>query len=160
MEAGQPEDAVAEWTVHLAAQQPGRAAATTAVIVLAAGWASILFGHPVWSVVTAGLLVGATSEFLFPVRYRLTATFAEARGPLHWRRIAWPDVKRVYVGKAEVKLSPLRFGGPREAFRGVVLRTDGAPDALLERIRELRAAVEGESAEKTVETRESAGPPD
>lgn len=130
----------AEWTVHLAARSPARALGVALVIGLAAGWAAFLFGNAVAFLATAALLIGAASEFLFPVRYRLTPGFAEARGPLHWRRIAWGEVKRVYVGNGEIKLSPLKHGGPREAFRGVVLRFEGDPDGLRAAIRQYREA--------------------
>lgn len=129
-----------EWTIHLAARRPGHAIAVSLVIGLAAGWAAFLFANPLAFLATAGLLIGAASEFLFPVRYQLTPEFAEARGPLYWRRIAWGEVKRVYVGNGEIKLSPLKHGGPREAFRGVVLRFEGDPDRLRAAIRQYREA--------------------
>lgn len=128
------------WRVHLAAEQGGRAVLLLTVIVIASAWSLIVFGHPVAMAVTALLLVAATSEFLLPVRYRLTEEFAEARGPLFWRRIEWKDVRRVYTGRAEIKLSPLPFGGPREAFRGVVLRTADNQEEVLAAVRRRRAA--------------------
>ena len=131
-------ETIEAWSVHLARHAPARTAALWAVSCFFGGWSAFVFAHPVAFIMTAGLLVASTSEFLFPVRYRLTADFAEARGPLFWRRIAWSEVKRVYVGKGEVKLSPLKHGGPREAFRGVVLRLDTDPKALLPTIKRLR----------------------
>lgn len=139
---------VSQWTVHLAARSPSRAVGVALVIGLAAGWAAFLFANPLAFLATAGLLIGAASEFLFPVRYRLTAEFAEARGPLYWRRLEWREVKRVYVGNGEIKLSPLKHGGPREAFRGVVLRFEGDPDRLRTAIRQYReAAAENDASD-------------
>lgn len=130
-----------EWTVHLAARRPGRALLLALAIALAGAWALFVFGHLLAPLATTGLLVGAVSEFLFPVRYRLTPEFAEARGPLYWRRIAWADVRRVYIGEGEIKLSPLKHGGPREAFRGVVLRLEGPSEPIQEAIRAFRSRV-------------------
>lgn len=110
------------------------------LILLTGLWAIYFFRSPLGFVMAAGLLTAAVSEFLFPVRYRLTSEYAEARGPLHWRRIAWGEVKRVYVGKEEIKLSPLKHGGPREAFRGVVLRVAGDPEPVLAAVRSFREA--------------------
>lgn len=130
------------WTVHLAARQPGRAVLVAAVILLTGAWAGYTFQSPIGFLMGAGLLTAAVSEFLLPVRYRLTAEYAEARGPLYWRRLEWAEVKRVYVGKQEIKLSPLRHGGPREAFRGVVLRTQDDPEPVLRAVRRFRQARE------------------
>jgi hypothetical protein len=129
-----------EWRVCLATRQPARAVATVLVVLAAAGWAWYLFGSPVAAGVTAGLLLGAVGDFLFPVRYRLTAEGAEARGLFSWRRIAWTEVKRVYVAEQEIKLSPLAHAGPRESFRGVVLRCAANREAVLDAVRQLRAA--------------------
>lgn len=134
-------DALLAWQVHLAARHPARTSLVLTAIVLAAAWALILFGHWVAMVVTGFLLVGATSEFLLPIRYRLTADYAEARGPLFWRRIEWADVRRVYIGVEQVKLSPLPYGGPREPFRGVVLRLEDNSEAVLEVVRRSRNLV-------------------
>lgn len=128
------------WTTHLAVRRPGRAAAVVGVILLTGLWAAYVFRSPVGFVMAAGLLTTAVSEFLFPVRYHLTPEYAEARGPLYWRRIEWGEVKRVYVGKEEIKLSPLRHGGPREAFRGVVLRPAGEVEPVLSAVRRFRHA--------------------
>lgn len=138
-----------EWTVHLAARQPGRAALVVGAILAAGIWAAYVFRHPVGFLMAAGLLAGAVSDFLFPVRYRLTAEHAEARGPLTWRRIEWQEVKRVYVGKEEIKLSPLKHGGPREAFRGVVLRVNGDVEPVLAAIRAFRKAAVSDQPEES-----------
>jgi hypothetical protein len=119
-----------EWRVHLARQQPGRAAGAVAAILLASAAALWLFASPGFALVTGGLLLAATGEFLFPTTYRLTASGAEARNPFGWRKITWKEVKRVYAGNEEIKLSPLAHGGPRESFRGVLLRCAGNHEAV------------------------------
>lgn len=132
-----------EWRVHLAARQPGRAVLAVALAVVVGAWALYLFGSPGTAVAATGLLIGAIGEFLFPVTYRLTPEGAEARNPFYWRKIAWGEVRRVYSGPEAVKLSPLPYGGPREAFRGVVLRCEENREAVLaavERYRDAAAA--------------------
>jgi hypothetical protein len=138
--APEPAAPALEWRVHLAARQPGRSAGALLAVVLAGVSAFILFQHAASALLAAGLILAAVGEFLFPVTYRLTAEGAEARGPLHWRRIAWTEVKRVYTHEEEVKLSPLAHGGPREPFRGVLLRCNGNRDEVLAAIRTFREA--------------------
>jgi hypothetical protein len=135
-----------EWTVHLGRRHPGRAVAVAAVVLLASLLAQVVFRSPLGFWMTAALLLGATAEFLFPVRYRLTPTFAEARGVLFWRRIEWKEVKRLLVGNREIKLSPLKHPSPREAFRGVVLRCEEDQDGLLAAVRRFREAAHTDAA--------------
>ena len=127
-----------EWEVWLARRQPVRALVVLGVILLAAAGALLLFRTALAPVATVMVLAGAVAEFLLPTRYRLAATGAEARNLLFWRRIEWREVKRVYSGKEEIKLSPLPNGGPREAFRGVVLRCERNRELVLETIRKFR----------------------
>jgi hypothetical protein len=136
----EPSTEVLAWRVHLAARHPRRTGLLVTIIVLASAWAVVVFGHPVALAVTAALLTLATSEYLFPQRFVFTEEYAEARGPLFWRRVPWKEVKRVYVGKGEIKLSPLKYGGPREAFRGVVLRLQDNDETVLAEVRRLREA--------------------
>lgn len=129
------EETILEWRVHLAAREPGRAALVWLIVVAAGGWAVFLFHHIVPGLITILLLTGAAGEYLLPVTYRLTTVAAEARSPLMWRRVAWADVRRVYASEDSVKLSPLKYGGRRETFRGVLLRCAGNRAAVLAAIR-------------------------
>ena len=134
------EDGSLEWTVHLARRRPRQAAATAILVLAVSVWAFFLFHSLVPAAATAFLLTGAVGEFLFPIRFRLSPEGAEARGLVSWRRIAWTEVKRVYAGKEEIKLSPLEHGGRREAFRGVLLRCDENRDAVLAAVERFRDA--------------------
>ena len=136
----QPESV--EWRVHLARRQPARAAAASMAVLGAGAWAFYLFQHVVPALVTVGLLVAATGEFMFPISYRLSPAGAEARNPFGWRRIGWGEVMRVYVGNDEIKLSPLKHGGPREAFRGVLLRCEGNREVVLAAVQRFRDAAD------------------
>jgi hypothetical protein len=126
------------WRVHLARRQPGRAAVAVAAALAAGAWGYLLLGGLLPALAGTGLLLAAVAEFLLPVQYRLTPEGAEARNLLLWRRIAWPEVQRVYTGAETIKLSPLPSGGRREAFRGVLLRLDGNGDAVLAAIERFR----------------------
>jgi hypothetical protein len=133
-----------EWRIWPARQEPRRAVVVGGIIAAAAAGAGALFSNPLPGVAAAGLLAGAVGEFLFPTWYRLTPAGAEARNPVFWRRIAWGEVKQVYVGEQEIKLSPLPAGGRREAFRGVLLRLDENRDAVLAAIERFRDAAAGD----------------
>ena len=132
-----------EWRVYLARRQPARATVAVGVILGVAAWGYVAFGSLLPGLAGAALLLGAVGEFLFPVTYRLSPEYAEARGPLSWRRIAWKEVKRVYAGDGEIKLSPLAHPGPREAFRGVLLRCEANQEAVLAAVKQFRDAAAG-----------------
>jgi hypothetical protein len=133
-------DATLEWSVHLATQRPERAVIITAATV-AVGWlAWQLFRNPVMTAFSIAALFAATADFLFPIRYRLDGKGAELRNLHNWRRIAWEEVKKVYTGEREIKLSPLERGGRREAFRGVLLHCPDNREEVLAFVRRHRDA--------------------
>lgn len=133
-----------EWRVHPARRQPGRAVVAVGVALGTAVAAGMLFGSLSLALVSAGALLAAVGEFLFPTTYRLTAAGAEARNLFAWRRIAWKEVKRVYAGKEVIKLSPLKSRDDRrEPFRGVLLRCENNQTAVLEVIDWFRNAATG-----------------
>jgi hypothetical protein len=129
-----------EWTVHLAAQHPHRAVIVGAAGLAVGTLAHLLFQNPVMTLFSVAVLVAATAEFLFPIRYRLDEKGAELRNLHNWRRIAWEEVKKVYTGEREIKLSPLEHGGRREAFRGVLLHCPDNRDEVLAFVRRHRDA--------------------
>jgi hypothetical protein len=133
-------DGTLEWTVHLAAQHPHRAVIVGAAGLAVGTLAHLLFGNPVMTLFSVAVLVTATAEFLFPLRYRLDSEGAELRNLHNWRRIAWEEVKKVYTGEREIKLSPLEHGGRREAFRGVLLHCPDNRDEVLDFVRRHRDA--------------------
>jgi hypothetical protein len=128
------------WTIHHAPNHPQKAVILAAA-ALAIGWLSWqLFRNPVMTAFSMAVLFAATSDFLFPIRYRLDAEGAELRNLHNWRRIAWTEVKKVYTGEREIKLSPLEHGGRREAFRGVLLHCPDNRDEVLAFVRRHRDA--------------------
>jgi hypothetical protein len=118
------------WTIHLAAQRPGRAAVAVLLIVLALFAVSVLApaqwgegGRVLMLLLTALLLFAAIAEFLLPVTYTLNAAGAQARLPGSTRVLSWTRVRRVYLRPDGIKLSPLVASGWMEQYRGVFLRT-------------------------------------
>lgn len=125
------------WTVHPAAQRHAAATATLGVIALA-GLAAAQVGRGVgWGVAAVVFLVLAISPFLWPTRYRLDADGVEVRHLGGVRRRAWKEIRRVARVPGGVLVSPYRVPSFRDRVRGIVLRVDGDPTAVLERARAL-----------------------
>jgi hypothetical protein len=123
-----------EWTVHLARRNPRKTAAAGAMIALGAvaawwGFRSILAG-----ILSLALLVGSVSDYLLPVRYRLSEAGAEAAGLLFRRRMKWSEVRRVVRDELGVKLSPLPRHSRLEAYRGIYLWFAGNGEAVVDEI--------------------------
>lgn len=128
--------AALEWRVHLAAASPGRTL-LLGLLIAAVAW----YGADRLSLLHAGaaaaLLIFSMAEFLFPVRYRLTQEKASAHGIGFIREIEWREVKRLAIGKDEIKLLPGAAAGWSDAYRGLVLRCPAARERVLEKVREL-----------------------
>lgn len=127
------EHVLLEWHVHLAREQPLRAAiaiiAIAFAITLGYAWLRSWLG----AVVTGFVLICALSDFFFPVYYRLTSRGAEVRGFLSWHIIEWERVRACYLDNdgLGVRLSPFPYPTRLNAFRGVYLRfADNADEVL------------------------------
>ena len=123
--AEQAGDEPFEWTVHLLRRQAGRLPRVVAVVLGALLLGLCLF-HSFWlALAPVFALVFSLSEYLFPVRYSLTAQSAKSQHGLTSLEIRWADVRRAYLTDEGVKLSPLRAKNSRfEPLRGVYLRFD------------------------------------
>lgn len=113
-----------DWSVHLAREAPLKAAfvMVSVALVVALGWIGV---HPFVAFVMGAFLLHHLAEFLFPIRYRLTDTGAEAVGFLYWRGIEWERVRRIVSLPDGVLLSPFPRPTRLDAFRGVFLRWGG-----------------------------------
>ena len=129
------------WTLHLAARRPARAIAAILLIVFAlfgvaallpAGWDTV--GKAVMLLLASLLLFASIAEFLLPVTYTLDAEGAHARLWGSHRVLPWNRVRRVYLQRDGIKLSPLTTRGWAESYRGVFLRTPRR-EAVLEQVR-------------------------
>jgi hypothetical protein len=131
--------AVLEWRVWPAREQPARAAAAVGLALFVGLLALLVFHGIAAALVSSLVVVGAAGEFLFPTTYRLSTEGAEARNPFGWRKIAWKEVRRVYTGEREIKLSPLERPGRGEAYRGVLLRCRGNQEEVAAAVRRCRS---------------------
>ncbi|MEP0764954.1 MAG: hypothetical protein HRF45_00220 [Fimbriimonadia bacterium] len=116
------EPPVLEWTVSLSSQQPEKVAAVLVAAAFAGLVGFFVAGSVALAVVGPAVVLGATSEFLLPVRYRIAEDGASARWGINVTHIAWKDVKRARADAHGVKLLPLEKPSRLEAFRGVYLR--------------------------------------
>jgi len=114
------EDALV-WTVHLARRAPQRAAGAVAVVLAGALAAALGFRSSLAGILTLFLLLASISDYLLPVRYRLSRAGIEAAGLLLRRRMSWKDVRQVRRDPLGVKLSPLLRPSRLEAYRGIYL---------------------------------------
>ena len=127
-----------EWTVHLARRNPRKTALALVILALAAvaawwGFQSILAG-----ILSLVLLLGSVSDYLFPVRYRLSEDGIEAAGLVFRRRMKWGEVRRVVRDDLGVKLSPLSRHSRLEAYRGIYLWFGGNGEEVMEEIERRR----------------------
>lgn len=113
---------VLEWTVSLASRRPEKVAAVLGAAAFAGLVGFFVFGSLALAIIGPAVVLGATSEFLLPVRYRITEDGASARWGINVTHIAWENVKRVKADEHGLKLSPLEKPSRLEAFRGVYLR--------------------------------------
>ncbi len=113
------------WSVHLIRQQPHRAP-RLALVLIGVFVLSLCLFHSFWlALLPAAAVFLSLSEFIFPIRYTLTAQSATARHGLTLLEIRWADVRHAYLTNEGVKLSPLRAKNSRfEPLRGVYLRFD------------------------------------
>lgn len=142
--AAECEEAVLlEWTVHLRQRSPQRAVVVYAAMALAAGMGFLLFGSLLFALIGALVIFLSTSEWLLPIRYRLTTHRACVAYGATRLEIAWPQVRRVLLGRTGLRLSPLSFESRLDAFRGVPLRfaPDGEPGCRDEALRVIRSRI-------------------
>ena len=109
------------WSVHLARRNPRKTLWALLAILIGALAAGVGFRSAAAGMLTLILLAGSISDYLFPVRYRLSQAGIEARGLLFVRRMAWNQVRRVARETAGVKLSPRSRHSRLEAYRGIYL---------------------------------------
>lgn len=137
----QAQETVLAWSVHLIRRQPGRLLRIAAVLLGVFALSLCLF-HSFWLALlpTIALLL-SLSEFVFPIRYTLTAQSASAQHGLTALEIRWADVKHAYLTAEGVKLSPLRAKNSRfEPLRGVFLRFDDTNrEAVIAAVKRLRS---------------------
>lgn len=121
-----PMERTLTWSVRLLASRPRMLPWLLATVAVAGLLATIAFGSLVLGVVAMALLLGATSEFLFPSRYKVGPAAIEAVRP--GARVSLPTatIRRVRLERSSVTVTSLARPSRLDAFRGVTLRF--APD--------------------------------
>ncbi|HEX2951284.1 MAG TPA: hypothetical protein VHV83_17205 [Armatimonadota bacterium] len=118
---GKPQER--SWTVNFAAQHSWRVVIALLVIFLAL-FAVAEIGQSVVLTILAGiLLLGSIIEYVYPSTYTLNEDGIHANYLLSHRILPWSQVRRVYLSRNGIKLSPLVSQSWAENFRGVLLRT-------------------------------------
>jgi len=123
---GSAEEVLAEWRVHLLLKNPNRSAAAILMLAIALVLIYLAFRSP-WLTILGGIiLVGSLSDWFFPIRYRLTTDAASYKNLVFRKRIAWDDVRSVYLSDFGMKLSPFAGRSRLEPFRALIIRFGGA----------------------------------
>lgn len=124
-----PVETLLSWRIHLLRRDSSRLPVLGIVFLFAFITIWLMFHSPLPAVAAVLLLLGATSEYLFPVRYRITTegVYADALTSRHALR--WKEVKRAVPDPMGIILTPLASPSRLDAFRGVLLRfaPDGEP---------------------------------
>ena len=110
------------WRVHLWRRNPARLPLLIAAILLAAIMVLLVFRSGWLALATVVLLIGSTSEYLFPISYQITAEGVFANVLLNRLALKWSEMRRIVSDSESVLLTPLEFASRRDGFRGVVLR--------------------------------------
>lgn len=110
------------WRVHLLRRYPNRIPVLALTLLIALLGVYMMFGNPLLALVAVLLLIGATSEFIFPIAYRLTEEGIEADTLTARMKLPWKDARRCLCDRRSVTLSPLAQASRLDGFRGVTLR--------------------------------------
>lgn len=110
-----------------------------AVIAVCVGvWVS--FDSAGYAALAAAFLLGSLSRYFVPTEYGLDAGGASVRFLGHVRRVAWGDVRRHWVAREGVELSPFARASRLESFRGTFLRFAGNRDEVVSFVESQMAA--------------------
>lgn len=124
------ETLLAEWTVHLLGAEPGRLRGIVAVTFLAGAVGALSLHHWIGGFLGAGFVLSSVTEYVLPIRYRLTTRGAYCSYGLVRLEIAWHAIRRVIELPDGVRLTPLARPSRLDPFRGVPLRLPSAADPL------------------------------
>ena len=139
--AQREESVLLEWTMHLLRHDPKRVWVIAGAMILAAAIGFLFFFSLIFAVLGALLVLTASAEYLFPIRYRLTTERAMVSYGLAQLDLRWTNCKRILEGSGAFRLSPFAKESRLDGIRGVTLRwePDEEPanrEAVLKVIRE------------------------
>jgi hypothetical protein len=136
------EETIAEWSVHRIRQEP-RKLRIFIILLIAANvfllfiFREIYINYPFFVILGNLILIGSISDFLFPIKFRLTTAGAEYRNFITKKRIAWQDVRNCYLSDDGIKLSPLTRLSRLESFRGFAILFNNNKDEITEHVKRL-----------------------
>ena len=123
------------WTVWPMGENPLRSVAVILFLMIVVWAISTCFGK-VWIFVSAIFLVGTLTGFFFPTTYRLDPETVSAHGLLSKKKRTWSGLKKYYVGKKGVHLSPYARPSKLESFRVIYLPFSGNQKEIMDFIGE------------------------
>ena len=88
-------------------------------------------------ITTIVIIFMSLSDFYLPVRYIITSDSVASISFLKKNEILWRDVKKCYLDKYGIKISPLDKLTTLEAFRGVYLRFNNNDNEVKSIVKEL-----------------------
>lgn len=110
-----------EWQVHLAKRSPQKLAVVLFMLFFVPLLGIVLMQHWFFALIGFWMVFTATTEFLFPIRYRMDGQEIRQRTLLTLKVMRWEQVKRTVWTKNGVLLSPLARPSRLDAFRGIYL---------------------------------------
>jgi len=122
------------WSVRPAATRPGRGALGVVTVLAVAGGTFFLAG-PFLGGLAILLLGGSIAPYFVTARYELTPEDVAVDSPFQRVRRPWTDIRRVYVGKDGVSLSPFRRYHVLEPYRSIMLRYGEHREEILDWVR-------------------------
>ena len=141
-EINKNEDIIVEWSLHRL-QQDKRSLFTLLLVFLFANIVLFLFfreifqTYPLFAVLGNLIIIGAISDYLFPMKFRLTTEGAEYRNLMMKKHIAWQNVRNCYLSNDGIKLSPLIRRSRLENFRGFMLLFNNNKEEIIEHVKRL-----------------------
>jgi hypothetical protein len=112
---------VLSWSVRPVAIRPGRGVAALCMVAVVAG-ATFLLAGPILGALALLLLGGSIAPYFVTARYELSPETVAVESPFQRVRRPWSDIRRVYVGRDGVSLSPFRRYHVLEPYRSIMLR--------------------------------------
>jgi hypothetical protein len=116
-------------------ERPLRSAAVILFLIVVL-WAIASSFGTAWIFLSTIILLVYLAGFFFPTSYLLDPESVSARGLLSRKKRHWSGLKKYYVGKKGVHLSPYTKPSKLETFRGIYLPFGGRREEILDFIEE------------------------
>jgi hypothetical protein len=115
-----------EWTAHPARHRPQDVMLLGAVLVFSAYAVLVGFESAFLAALAPVILIIAVAPFWAPTRYRIDGDGVSERRLGRHKFRAWPDLRRVSIGKGGALISPFAKPSFMDRYRGILVYFDGA----------------------------------